>query len=185
MVDFFLARRNEQEHRHGTWGRVRLWLHLIADVLTTAPVQHFRSLAALGMTPERAEVPWSSPEYPPELRPMEVLKQDLRFALRSLARHKAFAIVATLTLALGIGANTAIFSVVNAVLLRPLPWPDGDRLVVIYTARPQNPQGGTAYLDYKDWREQSASFAEMGVIRGQSVNLTGAETPERLIGLFV
>lgn len=116
---------------------------------------------------------------------MDVLKQDVRFALRSLARHKAFATVATLTLALGIGANTAIFSVVDAVLLRPLPWPDGERLVVIYTARPQNPQGGTAYLDYKDWRDQSASFADMGVIRGQSVNLTGTETPERLIGSFV
>ena len=186
MVDFFLARRNEQEHRHGTWGHARLWMHLVADVLTTAPVQQFRSLTSFGMTStERADVPWASPEYPPEIRPMDVLKQDFRFALRSLARHKAFATVAALTLALGIGANTAIFSVVDAVLLRPLPWPDGERLAVIYTARPQNPEGPTAYLDFKDWRAQSASFAEMGVLRGQSVNLTGAETPERLIGSFV
>ena len=193
MVDFFVARRNEQEHRHGTWGRARLWMHLVADIVITAPVQQYRSLASLGMTDaargsvnvERIDVPWSSPEYPPELRPMDVLKQDFRFALRSLARHKAFATVAALTLALGIGANTAIFSVVDAVLLRPLPWPSGERLMVVYTARPQNPQGGTAYLDFKDWQAQTASFDEMGVMRGQSVNLTGVETPERLIGNFV
>jgi predicted permease len=184
MVDFFVARRNEQEHRHGAWGRARLWMHLVADVAVSAPVQQYRSLTAFGIA-ESADVPWSSPDYPPELRPMDVLKQDFRFALRSLARHKAFAAVAILTLALGIGANTAIFSVVDAVLLRPLPWPDGERLVAIYTARPQNPQGGTAYLDFKDWREQSSSFAEMGVMRGQSINLTGTETPERVIGNFV
>ena len=149
-------RQRRSEHP-GVWGAIRLWFHLLGDAAVSVPRQHY----------------------------MDNFRQDLRFALRSLTRHKAFTIVATLTLALGIGANTAIFSVVDAVLLRPLPWPDDERLVVIYTARPQNPQGGTAYLDFKDWREQSASFAELGVMRGQSINLTGVETPERLIGTFV
>lgn len=116
---------------------------------------------------------------------MEALRQDIRYALRTLARHPAFAIAAVLTLALGIGANTTIYSVVDAVLLRPLPWPDNDRLVIVYGARGEQRTGGVAYLDYKDWREQSRSFEEIGVIRGQSVNLTGGETPERLIGSFV
>src|SRR5207237_6989589 len=131
------------------------------------------------------ELPWASPDYPHETHPMDALRQDIRYALRTLLRHPAFALVACVTLALGIGANTAIFSVVDAVLLRPLPWPDSDRLVVVYGARGDQRTGGVAYLDYRDWREQSKSFAELGVIRGQSVNLTGGDTPDRVIGSFI
>ena len=149
-------RARRSEHP-GVAGAIRLWWHLLGDAAVSVPRQHY----------------------------MENFRQDFRYALRSLARHKAYAIVATLTLALGIGANTAIYSVIDAVLLRPLPWPEGDRLVAIATARPQNPQGGVSYLDFKDWREQSSSFAEMGVMRGQSITLTGVETPDRLIGNFV
>jgi putative ABC transport system permease protein len=178
MVEFYRARRDEQRHRHGSWGGFRLWSHLIADVAISAPAQHVRAASS------PRELPFASPEYPEETYPMDTLRQDFRYALRSLARHPAFAMVAALTLALGIGANTAIFSVVDAVLLRPLPWPDDDRLVAISTVRGQN-QSPSAYLDYKDWREQSTAFAELGVIRGQSINFTGGETPERLIGQFI
>ena len=149
--------RDRRSEHPGITGAIRLWFHLLGDAAVSVPRQHY----------------------------MDNFRQDLRFALRSLGRHKAFTTVAALTLALGIGANTAIFSVVDAVLLRPLPWPNGDRLVQISTARPQNPQGGTAYLDYTDWRAQNASFDDMGVMRGQSVTLTGVETPDRLIGNFV
>jgi putative ABC transport system permease protein len=181
MVEFFHARRDEQRHRFGGRGVARLWAHLVADIAINAPLQHLR---ALKPTSAR-ELPWASPEYPEETHPMDTLRQDIRYALRTLLRHPAFAIVAGLTLALGIGANTAIFSVVDAVLLRPLPWPDPDRLVIVYGARGENRTGGAAYLDYRDWREQSSAFEELGVIRGQSVNLTGGETPERVIGSFV
>ena len=181
MVDFFLARREEQRHRRGVPGVARYWLHLIADVALSAPLQHVR---ALRFTSAR-DLPWAAPEYPAETHPMETLKQDVRYALRTLARHPAFAVVAALTLALGIGANTAIFSVVDAVLLRPLPWPNNDRLVIVFSARAEQRTGGVAYLDYRDWREQSKAFDELAVIRGQSVNLTGGETPERVIGSFV
>jgi putative ABC transport system permease protein len=183
MLDFFRARRDEQRHRRGGRGIARLWLHLVADIAINAPLQHLRALRPRSVTAH--DLPWASPEYPPETHPMDTLRQDLRYAFRTLFRHPAFAIVAGLTLALGIGANTAIFSVVDAVLLRPLPWPDNDRLVVVYGTRAENRQGGVAYLDFRDWREQSKSFEELGVIRGQSVNLTGRETPDRVIGSFV
>jgi putative ABC transport system permease protein len=181
MLDFFRARRVEQRHRFGARGLVRLWLHLVADIAINAPLQHVRALRATSAR----DLPWASPDYPEETHPMDTLRQDIRYALRTLARHPAFAIVAGLTLALGIGATTAIFSVVDAVLLRPLPWPDADRIVAVSGTRGTNRQVGVAYLDYRDWREQSSSFDELGVIRGQSVNLTGGETPERVMGSYV
>ena len=180
MLDFFRARQQEQRGRYGARGDLRLWLHLVADIAITAPVQHLRSFTHASAR----DVPWASPDYPQELRPMETLKQDVRFALRTLARRPAFAVVAALTLALGIGATTAIFSVVDAVLLRPLPWPQADRLVLVYGTRGET-RGGVVYLDYKDWRAQSSAFAELGILRGQSVNLTGGDQPERVIGSFV
>lgn len=181
MLEFFRARNTEQRHRMGARGVVRLWLHLVADVALTAPAQHVRALRASSAR----ELPWATPEYPEDTHHMDTLLQDVRYALRTLARRPAFAVVAALTLALGIGATTAIFSVVDAVLLRPLPWPDSDRLVAAYGSRGQNTQGGVVYLDYRDWRDQSSAFQELGVVRGQSVNLTGGDTPDRLFGAFV
>ena len=184
MIEFFRARRDEQRHRHGVRGLTRLWAHLVVDIAVNAPLQHARAITALraiAMRPTSAgDVPWAAAEYPVETHPMETLGQDIRYALRLLARQPGFTIVAGLTLAIGIGATTAIFSVVDAVLLRPLPWPAADRLVIVGTG-----QGGVSYLDYRDWREQSASFEELGVMRGQSVNLTGGEVPDRLTGEFV
>jgi putative ABC transport system permease protein len=179
MLDFFRARRDEQRRR-GPRGTARFWMHLIIDMTTNAPIQHIRTLS----TTSARDLPWAATEYPEETPPMETLRQDVRYALRTLARHPAFTAVAVLTLALGIGANTAIYSVVDAVLLRPLPWPDSDRLVFVYGTRGTNRTGGLPYVDFVDWRDQSRSFEELGVIRGQSVNLTGSDTPQRLTGEF-
>lgn len=180
MLEFFLLRRDEQRRR-GTRGVVRFWTHLLVDIALNAPRQHVR---ALRVTTAR-DLPWAATEYPEDTRPMDALRQDIRYALRTLRRYPAFAAVAIITLALGIGANTAIYSVVDAVLLRPLPWPDADRIVIVYGTRGESHTEGLPYLDYLDWREQNHSFEDLGVFRGQSVNLTGTGTPERLIGSFV
>jgi putative ABC transport system permease protein len=116
---------------------------------------------------------------------MDALLLDLRYALRALRRNPGFTLVAVLTLALGIGANTAIFSLVDAVLLRPLPYRDADRLVAVWGARGQDRQVVADFSDVMEWRARNRSFEEMGVVRGQSINLTGGDTPERLSGEFV
>lgn len=111
---------------------------------------------------------------------MGALLRDLRFAGRMLAKSPGFTLVAISTLALGIGANTAIFSTVNAVLLRPLPYEDPDRLVLITESQPKFEEMSVAYPNYVDYREQNATFTDMGAFRFDSVNLTGIDEPERL-----
>ncbi|HEY2138707.1 MAG TPA: ABC transporter permease, partial [Chthoniobacterales bacterium] len=111
---------------------------------------------------------------------------DLRFALRQLRKSPGFTIVAVLTLALGIGANSAIFSVVNAVLLRPLPYPQSERLVYLNEV-----SGGTntsiALPDYLDWRHDATSFQQLALTRLESRNLSGiaGREPERVAVAFV
>ena len=188
MLAFYRARRAEARHRDGTRGTIRLWRHLVLDILLSAPVERLRSLDSereTMATTAEMEVPWSSPFYLDREESMDALRQDLRFAMRTLRARPAFTLVAVVTLALGIGATTAIFSVVNAVLLRPMPWPNPDRLVLIWGTRDQARQNGVVFLDYLDWQRQSRSFDALAVMRGQSVNLTGGDHPERVLGSFV
>lgn len=112
---------------------------------------------------------------------MNALLQDLKFGLRMLAKNPGFTAVAVLTLALGIGANTAIFSVVNAVLLRPLPFPKADRIVsVVSTLPPANTPDNASYPDFLDWRARNHVFESMAAYRTESLNLTGTGTPLHL-----
>jgi putative ABC transport system permease protein len=115
---------------------------------------------------------------------MDSLRQDVRFALRALAQRPGFTAVAVITVALGVGANTAIFSVVNGVLLRPLPYPEADRLVLVWTTTGEG-INAAAWPEYEDWRAQSRSFEAMAVARSQSVTLVGSAEPERVTGAFV
>ncbi len=111
---------------------------------------------------------------------------DLRFALRQLRKSPAFALLSVLTLALGIGANTAIFSVVNAVLLRPLPYPHPEQLVLLrerFTGPSGFESGSVSYLNYLDWRASQNAFTDLALVRREGVNVSGADTsapPERL-----
>ena len=119
--------------------------------------------------------------------PIEYLLQDVRYSARTLSRHPGFAAVAVLTLALGIGANTAIFSVVENVLLRPLPYPHPENLVQIWnTYPPQAPRAPLSPGDYADWSQQNASFSGMGGYAhiSQGFNLTGEGEPRRVLGSY-
>jgi len=116
---------------------------------------------------------------------LEHLAQDARYGLRSLRKNPGFAATAVVTLALGIGANTAMFSLVNAVLLRPLAFPEPHRLVVGFGRTAQVDYLPISYPDFEDWRAQSRSFESLAGWMTQSVNLTGREQPERIRGAFV
>jgi putative ABC transport system permease protein len=108
-------------------------------------------------------------------------RQDLRYASRLLARQKAFTAAAVATLALGIGANTAIFTVVDVLLLRPLPYRDPSRLVRVWSANPRGiPRNAVSPADYFDWREQAAGFDSLAAFVSYDVTLTGAGEPARL-----
>jgi predicted permease len=116
---------------------------------------------------------------------MATLLQDLRYAVRMLVKNPAFTLVAVITLALGVGANTAIFSVVNAVLIRPLPYQGSARLVTFWGSNQQMGFSGPASVcdpDYSEWHVQSKSFEDMAGFRWATANLTGTGEPARLLG---
>jgi putative ABC transport system permease protein len=106
--------------------------------------------------------------------------QDVRLAIRNLFARPSFSIVAILTLALGIGANTAVFTVLNAVLLSPLPYQQPDRIVIINETSPQLPNASVTRYNFDDWRQRARSFAAMGAFRPTSMTITGGGEPERV-----
>lgn len=116
---------------------------------------------------------------------LDRLMQDLRFGVRMIARSPGFTAVAILTLALGIGANTALFSVVNGVLLNPLPYPEPEQLVTLHESKPNFEAGSISFPNFRDWRKQNTTFSMMGVSRGYSFNLTGAGDAEQVRAEFV
>jgi putative ABC transport system permease protein len=115
---------------------------------------------------------------------MQTLWQDLRYGARMLLKKPGFTIIAVLTLGLGIGANTAIFSVISALMLRPLPYREPDRLVKVYQAEPDPAKGMLpsiwSYPRFEIFRDQSRSFAAVAAVAQQQHNVTGANEPERL-----
>jgi len=112
---------------------------------------------------------------------------DLRFAFRQLRKSPGFTMVAVLTLALGIGANTAIFSVINAVLLRPLPYPQADRIVTLSEGSSSQPEISISWPNFLDWKAQNNVFESLAVGRRESFNLSGLEgrAPENISGFVV
>src|SRR2546430_1355037 len=116
---------------------------------------------------------------------MQILRQDLRYGARMLAKKPLFTIVAVITLALGIGANTAIFSVVNAVLLRALPYHNPDRLIVLSTITPGGDRDTVSIPEADDFRNRMQSLEDLASFQSQSVNVTGGDRPDRVRGGFV
>lgn len=116
---------------------------------------------------------------------MQTFLQDFRYAIRAMASNRAFTVVAVLVLALGIAANTVIFSVVNAVLLRSLPFPDADRIVRVFESDLQrHSEDAIAAANFIDWRDQTRVFESIATYREESFNLTGADRPERVSGVI-
>jgi len=116
---------------------------------------------------------------------MSMLIQDLRYGIRMLVRSPGFTIVVVLTLALGIGANTAIFSVVNSVLLAPLPYPGASRLISVYQKTADGNYNVFSTPNFLAWRDQVRSFEQFGAVRPAAFNLSGGDRPERIIGANV
>ncbi len=119
---------------------------------------------------------------------MHTLWQDIRYGARMLLKQPGFTLVAVITLALGIGANTAIFSVVNAVLLRPLPFKESEQLVMVWNKGAEAAGGDRtplAVADLLDWRAQNRSFESIGAFQNASLNYTGGDVPEQVPGVNV
>src|SRR4051812_5512960 len=114
-------------------------------------------------------------------RPVDAVTSDVRIALRTLRKSPGFTAVVMLTLALGIGATTAIFTVVDAVMLRPYPYADMDRIVMVAEKMRAGQTLSIAWANFTDWRAQNQVFEHLGVYRGTVLNLTGGDRPERLI----
>src|SRR5918998_1988303 len=118
---------------------------------------------------------------------MSTFLNDVRYGLRMLFKSPGFTLIAVFALALGIGANSAIFSVVNAMLLRPLPFPDPDRLVVIWETNPNlsanlRLRNEASPANFKDWTAQTTSFENIAAFRWGDYNLSGTDNPEQLLG---
>ncbi|HET7260146.1 MAG TPA: ABC transporter permease [Candidatus Acidoferrum sp.] len=116
---------------------------------------------------------------------MRTLWQDSRYALRMLFKSPGFASIAVLTLALGSGANTALFTVVNGVLLNPLAYPQPGRLVAVYGKTPGSDHGPITYLNFLDWQRETNTLSSMAMYRNQDYNFTGTGEAERLSGYMI
>src|SRR5579864_6007397 len=111
---------------------------------------------------------------------METFIQDVRYGWRTLRNHPGFTLIAVLAVALGIGANAAMFTIVNAVVLRPLPYPHADRLVYLTEAFKHRPGMSFSYPEFEDYHHQNRVFEAMAAQQGEAFSLTGAGTPQHL-----
>src|SRR5882724_2881497 len=113
---------------------------------------------------------------------METILQDLRYGIRTLLKNPGFTAIAVIALALGIGANTAIFSVVNAVVLRPLPYPNTDRLVMVYETGMQSKKdhSDVSFPNFSDWSQQSKNFEQLAAFSSTIVDVTGDGEPAKV-----
>ena len=182
MVDFFRDRRRAARQTAGTLGVVRVWLHAIADVLGVASLER---LDALDRSVRAARESLSSGRVLSSVTTIDsrnedmlsTLAADLRYALRGLMTKRAFSAVVLATLALGIGANVAIFSVVNGVLLQPLLYPDADRIVQITHRAPYSTVSEPEFVDYRDGTKR---FERMAAFTEAPATLTDDRDPERV-----
>ena len=173
--------RLDPRYRDDPFGQVRVMARLSADALASL-FSSWRHGA-----PRPIRVASVEPSLTARLKTFSVdaLLRDIRFAIRGFMRRPAFTAVALGTLMLGIGANTAIFTLVNALLLRPLPYAHPEQLVSIWGTSDAQKQLLMSLPDVVDLRQRNHTFSDIGVVRTISVNLTGGDRPDRVIGSFV
>src|SRR5262249_42612350 len=157
MSDDF-RRQYEDAREHRGTSVSRLWTRTIGDFIRRAPAEH-----------------------------VDVLRRDVTYAVRLLGRRRGFAAITFVTLAAGVGLNTTVFSLVDAILLRPLPFPDSARLVRIYGIGPPplRETGGVSAPDFIDWRTASRTLDGAALIGATRLTLTGQGDPERLVAMMV
>jgi len=177
MAEVFSLRATEMRGRHGVLGMPLLWLRTLPGVLRAVILERLEARHS-GNQPSRL------PRR--ERNPMDRLLQDFRFGLRTLLRSPAFTAVAVLTLGLGIGVNTSVFSLVNAFLLRPLPGvQEPERLAVMFTGEGADSMGVSAYMDYLDFEERTDKFAGFAAFKPRLMDFSGDGDTERVQGLMV
>src|SRR5262245_22105737 len=170
MADMFAMQIAETKRRRRSV--IGMWIRVAADALGHGLGERGRGTGFGGARPPR----FRGRSY------VRAFMQDTRYALRMLIRERGVTLVAVLTLALGIGANTAIFSAVNAILLRPLPYDEPDRLVTVWEKRQAEGvvDNVVSPADFLDWAKMNASFEAMAAMTSTSVVLTGSGEPEQL-----
>ncbi|MBZ5557251.1 MAG: ABC transporter permease [Acidobacteriia bacterium] len=178
FVDASVDRMRDRRRRG--WPMAAIWIVALADTLRHAPAERARAWLDARHARSRHHALTAG-----ERTMMDTLLQDVRYALRLWRKRPAFACIAILTLALGVGANTAMFSIVNAVLLRSLPYANAERLVSVWSRTAQFPRGLLSYQEYEELQKQSGSLEALALYLAQSVNLTGVAEPQRLVGIFV
>jgi putative ABC transport system permease protein len=172
----FRDQLRERFARRGWLGLALLWAPMLRDVVVNAALLRFET-SSNDVTERRSHQTFSAW--------LQSVGQDSRFALRAMRKRSGLAAVVILTLALGIGVNTAIFSIVNAVLLRPLPYEDAERLVLFKASEANKESNSFSYPDIKDLRERQQSFTQLAAIRSGGWTLTEAGDAERLPGARV
>ena len=148
--------RERTQKTSGGISRIACWLHEFFDIIGNAAQLH-----------------------------VDMLKRDLHYTTRTVSRSPGFALTAILVTALGIGANTAVFSIVNHALIRPLPFADSDRLVRLWEDVEGYGHTELSPPNYRDWQQRSTSFETMAAFANLSMNLVGNGTPERVDGVSV
>jgi putative ABC transport system permease protein len=181
MVEVF--RRISLDRRaRGAGSVLRFWLRAFSEV----PGSALRLRREQAASRNHSLIAPAIQVVKPRRQTMRSILHDARFAARTLRRTPAITAVALLTLALGIGANTAIFSVINGVLFHPMSSPEAERLMMVLPSRPDGDQTGVSYPEFRDWEGEARSFEAMSLARPQSVGVTGGgREPERIRGMFV
>jgi len=173
MLDVFAARCEEVRRRRGVSGVLLLWARTLPGLLRAAALERMESRSPSPRLPRKGS------------NPMDRLLQDLRYGARTLLRSPGFTAVAVLTLGLGIGVNTSVFSLVNALLLRPLPQvQEPSRLVVMFTGD-YGYVGVSSYMDYLDFTERSRTLSGFAAYKPRGVDFTGDQETQRIEGMMV